>query len=449
MWLYSIHINLLAEELKRILSGRLINDVFVDCSSGKVYLSIGRPSDKIILQYDRRPNSCRLNLINSLQVPPKSQRNPLTVPFLKYKITNCEQIHFDRIIRFDLSNEFDERLHLYFILITSHSTMVAVAPESGKIKWSLSSGKTRSDRGFAIPKPPPLPAPNEISPDYIRTCAKDNPVLSVTDFLTKYVRGIDSKTASQFIQHLRIDQAIALPQLSGENVDEIVRFLHSIPELLHNRDIGIEHHDEKSPEIFVEMGRSILESNVRIFRSPSEAIEELGAYIERHASATDFKSNLKGLLAREILKLEKLDGELSQAREEYRHDELYRQYGDLLLINPKCGARGKTEVSVANVFDKDQPEITIPVDPQKSIPDNAASYYKKHQKAKRGLQLTVQRISEVTERLGKMRNSLERLNGTDKIEDFQAIKKECQLSGISTINQKRKSGRKGNEGQGR
>ncbi len=71
MWLYSSHIYMLTEELGSILTGKRINEVFIDRQSRKVLFSIGRPSDKIVLQFTPSNKACRLNLIDSRSAPKK------------------------------------------------------------------------------------------------------------------------------------------------------------------------------------------------------------------------------------------------------------------------------------------------------------------------------------------------------------------------------------------
>ncbi|GIX47969.1 MAG: hypothetical protein KatS3mg131_2180 [Candidatus Tectimicrobiota bacterium] len=84
--------------------------------------------------------------------------------------------------------------------------------------------------------------------------------------------------------------------------------------------------------------------------------------------------------------LERLRRKLDHLAQDRRRLEAYlpyQRYGTLLLGQQL--PRGATQATVIDYYHPEQPLLTIPLDPRKSVRDNAEAYFRKYRKAKNGL----------------------------------------------------------------
>lgn len=401
MWLYPAHIYLLGQELRETLRNRRINEIFRDPDRRNYYVSVGRPSEGLILKYFSAGNACRLNLIARRDIPSNAKLNPVPAPINGSRISECAQVNFDRILKFELD---DGRAgsELYFSLIPSAANIIVTVGDDRQVIWSVSGGRLLENHRLKLPPPPAIPTPFEIDESFFWKLSENSPKAKMGDILHKSIRGIDKASAAEILAARDIDPAAEIGETENSRLDRLVRFLKRFNEHLRDSELAVRETGDSKIELFINFRNLKRSSNLRIFASPSKAIESFGLFIEEQSRFSTQKAGLKNVLKREITRRRSLIDELKKDVVNYRDFEKYRKFGDLLLINPRKAARGKETITVKDVFKEDQPEISIAIDPSKNIPDNAAYYYKKYRKARRGLAIVEERLASLKPKMEKL-----------------------------------------------
>ncbi len=446
MWLNSLHIHLLIDELRHSLVGKLINDIFTASETAKLYLSIGRPSDRLWLMYAGQGKACRLNLIDYNSLPPKTERNSIPIPFRKFKITECEQVNFDRIVRMMLLDEGKNNEHfLYFSLAPSFSNLILTDSQSSQVEWSLFRGRLVNEGILKLPSPPPLPAPDEISLEYLREISLSKPDLSVFKLLHSSVRGIDKPTAKLILLISELEDDRKVNSLSNLEMDRITKILSELKPIAETWNFGIEYYNDKPSRMILIDFNSQLLKNLRIYESPSEAISIMGRQLEEEAATKGLRKSLNSILDRELSKSDKLINELSLTLEDYENADLYKKYGDLLLANPRK-TKGKDHVVVNDIFEEEDKEIAIPLNSAKTLPENAVAYYKRHKKAKRGLKVTLKRLAEISDRKNQLKTIQRDLAQSESPDELEIIRSKCKKIGLISDEKTRRKSAKSEDG---
>ncbi|MBD3232779.1 MAG: DUF814 domain-containing protein [candidate division Zixibacteria bacterium] len=430
MWLNSLHIHLLVNELRESLVGKLINDIFSVSETARLYLSIGRPSERLWLMYAWQGKACRLNFINNINLPSKAERNSVPIPFRKFKITECEQVNFDRIVRMKLlDEERDIEYFLYFFLAPSFSNLILTDSQSSEVEWSLFKSRLVNEGILELPSPPPLPAPDEISTEYLRELSLSKPELTVFKLLHSNIRGIDKPTAGLILEKCEVENDRKLKSLSGLGLDKLITTLSGLIRIAETWYFAIEFDNNEPSRMLLMDPDNKRYSNLRIYESPSEAIATMGRQLEDEAAIRGLRNSLNSTLERELSRSDKLLSELSSTLEDYENADLYKKYGDLLLANPQK-TKGKDQVVVKDIFEEEDKEITIPLDSAKTLSENAASYYKKHKKAKRGLKVTLKRLTEISDRKNQLKAIQRDLANSESADELGIIRSKCKKIGL-------------------
>ena len=140
----------------------------------------------------------------------------------------------------------------------------------------------------------------------------------------------------------------------------------------------------------------------RPFPTVSEVLETY--YAQKNAAtrirqkSADLRHVVATILERES---RKLDLQRKQLKDTEKREK-YRIYGELLHTYGYSVKGGEKSVTVPNYYDDDR-EIRIPLDPTKTVPENAKRYFEKYEKQKR----TFEALSEL---IGQTQAEVEQLN---------------------------------------
>lgn len=121
------------------------------------------------------------------------------------------------------------------------------------------------------------------------------------------------------------------------------------------------------------------------------------------------RGSLQRLLIRAAARLERraqaLRGDLAGAAEADR----WQRMGDLLVANQQAVRRGAASVTLPDYAAGPEASLTIPLDPSLPVRANAAAYFKRAAKARRGLPLLRARLQETEETLKRLAEAEARL----------------------------------------
>jgi predicted ribosome quality control (RQC) complex YloA/Tae2 family protein len=169
---------------------------------------------------------------------------------------------------------------------------------------------------------------------------------------------------------------------------------------------------------------------VTSFRSPSEAAEAVFGLLERQRDFKDLKDHHGSLVRKEIGRLEtlirKLETELRAARacEEFRH------YGEALLASLGSARVEGGTARVPDPYDPVGPALTIPIDPARSLQENAQLHFGRYKKAKRGLATIERRLEASRARLEEWRSLVGPAGSVGGPEDLERLREAMARLGL-------------------
>lgn len=121
-------------------------------------------------------------------------------------------------------------------------------------------------------------------------------------------------------------------------------------------------------------------------------------------------------------KLAKQQAEAAQAEQ----GDLYRVSGELLTSYGYQVPKGGSEVRLANYYDPDGAELTIALNPALSAQENAQSYFKKYQKAKKGQQAIALQIAKTREAIDYLESIESLIGSAQSLADLKLVQEELE-----------------------
>ncbi len=95
-----------------------------------------------------------------------------------------------------------------------------------------------------------------------------------------------------------------------------------------------------------------------------------------------------------------------------------QRFGDLLLSNPLGEERGASQIRVKDWF-HDGEDVVVPLDPRRSVTENAQAYYKRARRGRRAAEMAEKRKAELEERLQFFTETLEALDGMESLAQIE------------------------------
>ena len=227
--------------------------------------------------------------------------------------------------------------------------------------------------------------------------------------------GLSRETALEVLAHAGLAEPPDLADPDADaRVSRIWRSLRDLVQRVRSRDwtpcLG------RSPD-----GRARVLSAVPIHSLPEEQVEcheSISAAVERfyedrmaEEARKQLEMRVRRALRDEIRRLERLTVNLARDQEHVEREEEYRRYGDLITSHMGRLKAGMAEAVVEDYFSGSREEISIPLKPDLSPPENARWYFRQARKARDGRKAVEHRIARARKRLEEVtgiRDMLER-----------------------------------------
>jgi len=116
------------------------------------------------------------------------------------------------------------------------------------------------------------------------------------------------------------------------------------------------------------------------------------------------------------------DRMLEELSNESRADR-YERWGHLLMAQQDAVDPGDEEVTLPDLFEDGEP-VTIPLDPAKSVVDNAEYYYARARRTRRSREEAEARLDETVERAEKARALHDEITAIDTLDGIKTFRKE-------------------------
>ena len=150
-----------------------------------------------------------------------------------------------------------------------------------------------------------------------------------------------------------------------------------------------------------------------------EGLETALSRIEHKMESTQLVKRILAEIGIRKRKMEKLLSTLKSEYENSREYERYRKFGEILKANLKTAV---VESNSAICFDWEKGEnVEIPIDPKKSVMENAQVYFERYRKLLRKMRILEERIEKVEDELEELENIEKYVNLTRDLEELREL----------------------------
>lgn len=129
------------------------------------------------------------------------------------------------------------------------------------------------------------------------------------------------------------------------------------------------------------------------------------------------KSTLVRNLKRKIKRTKSGLHNLHQADKGLERAEKYEQWGHILMANAHLDVRNQEEIELDDLYEEGK-QVTIPLEPDKDLAENAQRYYKKASNAEQSYEQAIQRIPKMEKELEKAEQLLSEVQQITDLWEF-------------------------------
>lgn len=371
------------------------------------------------------------------------------------RITSIKQVHGDRILLITVDKlDLDGSLittRIYVELMGKYSNCIFV--QNGVILESLLHVTPLMNRERSIgPK-----LTYELPPNSERMSLFDFSAHEIQDLLTTFkqdtvattVRRIFNGFGPILLKEL-CHQAGTTEKAAMDDLtpDELTRLSNALIQM--QKDIGESttlyvYTGPKGKQIASPIPLTYIDETyelTRTFSTLSEAVE--GSVMKQggiHTAARNLEQLIQQAIRKEEGRHEKIQEELKLSDEA----DTYKMYGDLLMINSYMESHYQKEITLDNVLVDPAEPITITLQPELTLVENAQQYYKTYTKLKNRLISGNYQLTESTKKLDYYNSILYSLSLAKTREDIQEIYSEFEAIGLIKKSKKPVSYKTGKE----
>lgn len=384
----SFHIHALVQELKKeILGAKIVSTEFYK-KERSAYI-ICKNKSRLALSFIYHPTKSGLYLIPPSKITLTTREKPWPIFSLDGAvIEKIEQLGFDRIIQIRLSHN-DKTKYLVFEALGPNGNLWLLNDKMEK-EATLRKKEIGKNELYKM-----SPLPNRLSPidltvdSFLELCRKKED-LALTFFLDRYVLGFNITLA------IELQKRIGLAPLPVSQIDETIarQIVTGIQDLI----VSFEQFDKgylyqvKGMYEAYPFKLSSVDSQPEKFKTLSLASMSVTERKNSSAKTVDEEKVILTAVKKQIKKLQKRIMHVQEDIAKASEYETYKLYGELLQINFAQIKKGMESITVKNIYNSNESEITIALDKTLSPNENAERYFKKHRKGREGLVLLKRRL---------------------------------------------------------
>lgn len=140
----------------------------------------------------------------------------------------------------------------------------------------------------------------------------------------------------------------------------------------------------------------------------------------------DLKKQLVVTVNKQVKKLKKRLGNITEELSKQQNSEQVKQYGELILASLHLIKRGMVSIQLDNYYYNPPESVTVTLDPLLSPQANAEKYFQKYKKLKKGLEHSQRRFAETEAELEWMLQLEFQLSDVVKKSDIEEIAQELR-----------------------
>ena len=242
--------------------------------------------------------------------------------------------------------------------------------------------------------------------------------------------GISSVAASEILSRAGLDPFVSLDSLNEIEKEHLLRVMQRIAEDIRDGAFAprIYYDGNGQPKEYAVFDLSAYTGfSSKSFDSVSRMIEE---YYREKAFITRIRTKSSELTHAVSTLLERAQKKYDLQQRQLKDTEKrgkFQLYGELLTAYAYTLPEGQKQVTVENYYD--QSSLTIPLDPNATIRENAQNYFKKYAKSKRTYEALTEWIAETREEIEYLRSVRLAISLAQGEEDLAQIRRELTMSG--------------------
>ncbi len=357
------------------------------------------------------------------------------------RIDAIEQIDFDRIVHVRLSNCEQlgprSRRTLVAELMGRHSNLVLI-DEDERIVEAGRHVTVRTNRyretlpGLAYVPPPDFGRvpPWTADPVQMRAAAAAVADQPLGRWLRSTFHGGSDEFIAEVCARAQIAADAPLRDLSDGWAERVAEQLHAIPAEAARPGPAWVYFDEASeePELAWPIEAAHLAGRRRErVESLSGAIEELQANSARAQAIRRARERLLAAVREGERKAERVLSKRREAVERAKQAELLRERGELLMAYLHQVPEGADEVTLPRF--EGEGELTIPLDPEHSVLENAQACFKRYKKDARLSEIAPRLLAAAEHELQYVRQVRTQIETAEDLDDLEAIEQELAREG--------------------
>jgi predicted ribosome quality control (RQC) complex YloA/Tae2 family protein len=445
MSLDGVFIKSIINELDKKLTGGRVDKIHQP-DKNEIVMSIRSKGENLKLLITAAGSSPRLHLTSI------TRKNPMEPPMFcmllrKHltgaRITSLRQINFDRIVEisFESRDELGTLANKSLIveIMGKHSNIIFVN-EGNTIIDSLIrvtpqvSSVRQVYPGLSYKAPPGSDKLNPLTADrqsFMEELESTNRGIFIFDFFYKNFTGFSPFISREICWLANLNESTCLGELSHEKKEELWDAFSKIRDRINENDFSFNiYYDENKiygfycleVEYLKDFGKKSFPSSGDLLDEYYYELDNKNKINQRVASLI---KSINTKIARNKKKVEKQRTELLNAESR----DKYRIYGDLILANLHKRPEDN-KLTVANYYDPDQREITIPLDPKLSLSQNSQKYFKRYNKLKNAAEELEKLIDSTLSEIAYLENILFSIEECETTEDLDDIYSELIGQGL-------------------
>lgn len=250
---------------------------------------------------------------------------------------------------------------------------------------------------------------------------------TVGESIRALFNGFGTPLLQEVCHRATVQSDTEISDLSQSALQTLCNVLKSVYSEIHESNVLYSYANEKNKSMYSPI---ILQG----VQSPFSIVTDISAIIEKeilskgsmHTSTHTLLQRVVAAIKKEKHRGTKISAELKVAE----NMDLYKLYGDLLMIYAYLPHEYKKNITVTNLLSENQEEITIPLKKELTISENGNAYYKTYNKLKKRLVAGSEQLQLSNNRIAYLESIAYSLENTPTRADLEDIRNECELAGL-------------------
>ena len=430
----------LCDELRPQVDHRLIRDAYLVGQRDLIF-ELGEAGQLTLSA--RQGRSCIVLTQATTDADPK--RLPWVDRYVRGAgILSIDHVPYERIVHLTLRKR--DRIgtttdtRIICELIGRHANIILVDIKTEKILGALRSVNARKNRvrevrpGKIYQPPPQLSrtTPEEIDATHL-SFLPDTPLDTRPYALISHVVGLDELVAQEVLYLNGLAKKSVIVQEDLENLAQTIRsFFHSPP--FRSGGARIQAVDNRPMVCVLELKHTQPD---RTFANLSEAILDVAASEEIVQELKGHQKNLEKDLKNQLKIINRKKERIQADIEDAANADQYKKMGNLLMSNLVQIPPHAESITLPDLFGTTNPDVVIPLNPERSATANASEYLKRARKARKGAPILATRLEATKKEKNQIQQHINRLETIQSEAELNDLRRELETARLVKLPKKR------------